>query len=73
MNREPRDEIVSVRLTKSERARIDELGDPSALRRALDPEPLQRIVPTETGPAVKSWVVWSDGTMGQQWPALETA
>lgn len=48
------------------------MGGPSVLRRALESEPLQQIVPTMTGPAVTRWVVWFDGAVGQTWPALAT-
>jgi hypothetical protein len=82
-NREPRTEVVSVRLTAAERARLDAMGGPTeVLRRALQPQPLQCVVPTTTSgfiPGTYLWisgvgcdtgVVWGDGTVGPFWPAL---
>jgi len=68
-----RTEVVSVRLTKAERARLAELGGPSALRRALDPPASAQSSPgLTTAVSGRGLVAWSDGTVGQQWPASVT-
>ena len=82
--RELRTEVVSVRLTPDERARLNDLGGATeVVRRALRPPPMQ-VVPTTTsgipsgcyrwisglGPDTGAGVVWQDGTVGQGWPAL---
>jgi hypothetical protein len=85
VKREIKSEIVTVRLTPTERARLDELGGPAeVLRRALQPPPMQ-VVPITTTPtrfvvdaaqftvSAPSCVHWQDGTVGPTWPALATA
>lgn len=74
MKREPRTEVVSVRLTASERARLDKLGGATAvIRRALDHQHCtQPVEVTLTGVGVGTSlrsVVWNDGVVGQSWPA----
>jgi len=74
MRRNPRTEVVSVRLTKAERERLNELGGPSALlRRALDHAcPSAYLVPVTGVSNGHGALIWSDGTCGPLWPALST-
>jgi len=88
VKREIKSEIVTVRLTPSERRRLDELGGAAkVLRRALQP-PAGQVVPhTTSGLApnrhlfieagtflpVGAGMVWQDGTVGHSWPALASA
>jgi len=71
VKREVKSEIVTVRLTPSERRRLDEIGGVAeVLRRALQPHRPE--APASTASA-RSFVVWQDGTVGQSWPALASA
>lgn len=75
MNRDPRTEVVSVRLTKAERVRLDEMGGPSAaLRRLLEPVHIcqPNIVMTGPGPLQGASLVWDDMTVGGTWPAVNS-
>jgi len=76
MKREPRTEVVSIRLTKAERARVDALGGPATLLRKalteeLPPIPIWTIT-TATFNAALS-MIWSDGTVGPNYPAVNTS
>lgn len=70
-----RTEVVSVRLTPAERARLDAMGGPSALRGALERAPIPPSPGRETsyGASIaRTFMVWADGSVGQQWPASAT-
>jgi hypothetical protein len=65
-DRENRTEIVSFRVTKEDRALIDNMGGPTKLlRRALGrtKETISYRVATRYGPH-SSYLVWDDGTIG---------
>lgn len=71
-----RDNIVSVRLTDSERTALERLGRPSDVFRRLlrdaltPPAPPVVVLPiTTAGIAPGYGVVWADGTCGPTWPA----
>lgn len=84
-----RDNVVSVRLTDDQLARLQRLGGPKAIRDLLTPQPILPFgesVGTRTslvyvtpeyraaiGMSEAASAVWSDGTVGFQYPALATA
>lgn len=74
MKRQPRTEIVSVRLTLEEKHRLDEMGGATKVIR----DALRLHWPTaapagQCAASTQTFTVWHDGTVGPAWPALASA